>query len=228
MPGVHLPGVQRLCRDHRHAPAAARRGASLWLTGGRTGPAGLGRGIVDASRRASLPPGRGTASRWFTPNGKPPTGGDPTAALSTSARRSPAWIPSDDRLAPPLEPIPGHPLVAVRHRHRPIGFAFSISPLHIGVETLLLGCSPLRRSLAYVLGWTLANVPVVTLLLPVNHPGLQADGEITGLYPLWAGSLLLPPLARVLSSGTIRAHRSCASRNSCSAARVGWLVGVLA
>ncbi|MEB3317108.1 MAG: GAP family protein, partial [Cyanobacteriota bacterium] len=45
-----------------------------------------------------------------------------------------------------------------------IGIAFS--PLHIGVVTLLLlGRSPLRRSFAYVLGWTLANVLAVALLL---------------------------------------------------------------
>jgi len=173
-----------------------------------------------------------------------------------------------------------------------IGIAFS--PLHIGVVTLLLlGRNPLRRSLAYVLGWTLANVLAVILLmlvgtefaislehgareqvlidllgaggllalglyqltpqatlgeegmalrlmnrlpeagdlllvllgaggalltpenlvfylkeaglLMVNHPGLQADVEITGMYALMASSLmLLPPLAWVLSSGAIR------------------------
>ena len=45
-----------------------------------------------------------------------------------------------------------------------IGIAFS--PLHIGVVTLLLlGRSPLRRSFAYVLGWTLANVMAVALLM---------------------------------------------------------------
>ena len=45
-----------------------------------------------------------------------------------------------------------------------IGIAFS--PLHIGVVTLLLlGRSPLRRSFSYVLGWTLANVLAVALLL---------------------------------------------------------------
>jgi hypothetical protein len=147
-----------------------------------------------------------------------------------------------------------------------IGIAFS--PLHIGVVTLLLlGRNPLRRSMAYVLGWTLANVLAVTLLmllgtefsislehgareqvlidllgaggllalglyqltpqatigeegmalrlmnrlpeagdlLLINHPGLQADVEITGLYALMASSLmLLPPLAWVLSAGAIR------------------------
>ena len=45
-----------------------------------------------------------------------------------------------------------------------IGIAFS--PLHIGVVTLLLlGRAPLRRSFAYVLGWTLANLVAVALLL---------------------------------------------------------------
>ena len=45
-----------------------------------------------------------------------------------------------------------------------IGIAFS--PLHIGVVTLLLlGRAPLRRSFAYVLGWTLANLLAVALLM---------------------------------------------------------------
>jgi len=138
-----------------------------------------------------------------------------------------------------------------------IGIAFS--PLHIGVVTLLLlGRNPLRRSLSYVVGWTLANVlalgfyqltPQATIgeegmalrlmnrlpeagdlllvvlgaggalltpenlvfylkqagLLLINHPGLRADLEITGLYALAASSLLLlPPLAWIGSSGSIR------------------------
>ena len=42
-------------------------------------------------------------------------------------------------------------------------------------------------------------------LLLINHPGLRADVEITGLYALMASSLmLLPPLAWVVSSGAIR------------------------
>jgi hypothetical protein len=45
-----------------------------------------------------------------------------------------------------------------------IGIAFS--PLHIGVVTLLLlGRAPLRRSFAYVLGWTLSNVLAVAVLM---------------------------------------------------------------
>ena len=45
-----------------------------------------------------------------------------------------------------------------------IGIAFS--PLHIGVVTLLLlGRDPLRRSFAYVLGWSLANLGAVLLLM---------------------------------------------------------------
>lgn len=49
-----------------------------------------------------------------------------------------------------------------------IGIAFS--PLHIGVVTLLLlGRAPLRRSLAYVVGWTLANVMAVILLMLLGH-----------------------------------------------------------
>jgi len=48
-----------------------------------------------------------------------------------------------------------------------IGIAFS--PLHIGVVTLLLlGRAPLRRSFAYVLGWTLANVLAVVVLMLVG------------------------------------------------------------
>ncbi|MFM7235267.1 MAG: GAP family protein [Cyanobium sp.] len=49
-----------------------------------------------------------------------------------------------------------------------IGIAFS--PLHIGVVTLLLlGRSPLRRSFAYVLGWTLANVLAVAALMVLGQ-----------------------------------------------------------
>lgn len=59
-----------------------------------------------------------------------------------------------------------------------IGIAFS--PLHIGVVTLLLlGREPLRRSFAYVLGWTLANVLAVAMLLLLgSHMELSlAHGE---------------------------------------------------
>lgn len=49
------------------------------------------------------------------------------------------------------------------------GMGIAFSPLHIGVVTLLLlGRSPLRRSFAYVLGWTLANVLAVLLLMLVG------------------------------------------------------------
>ncbi len=195
-----------------------------------------------------------------------------------------------------------------------IGIAFS--PLHIGVVTLLLlGRNPLRRSLAYVLGWTLANVLAVTLLmllghefslslehgereqvlidllgaggllalglyqltpqatlgeegmalrlmnrlpeagdlllvllgaggalltpenlvfylkeaglLMINHPGLQADVEITGLYALMASSLLLlPPLAWIGSGGSIR--ESIVRLEEWLQHRAESLVGVLA
>lgn len=191
------------------------------------------------------------------------------------------------RIAPPLSP-------SLFTQSSLFGIGIAFSPLHIGVVTLLLlGRNPLRRSLAYVLGWTLANVLAVTLLmlvgsefaislehgareqvlidllgaggllalglyqltpqatigeegmalrlmnrlpeagdlllvllgaggalltpenlvfylkeaglLLINHPGLRADVEITGLYALMASSLmLLPPLAWVLSSGAIR------------------------
>lgn len=195
-----------------------------------------------------------------------------------------------------------------------IGIAFS--PLHIGVVTLLLlGRNPLRRSLAYVVGWTLANVLAVTLLmllgshfqvslehgereqvlidllgagallalglyqltpqalmgeegmalklmnrlpevdtlmliaigaagalltpenlvfylkeaglLLINHPGLSADLEVSGLFALAASSLLLlPPLAWILSGGSIRA--TIAALEEWLQHKAEWLVGVLA
>jgi hypothetical protein len=195
-----------------------------------------------------------------------------------------------------------------------IGIAFS--PLHIGVVTLLLlGRAPLRRSFAYVLGWTLANVLAVALLLLlgshfalslahgereqvlidllgaggllalgiyqltpqaligeegmalrlmnrlpqldtivlvgigaagalltpenlvfylkeaslllINHPGLSADLEVGGLFGLAASSfLLLPPLAWILSSGSIRG--AIASLEEWLQHKAEWLVGVLA
>ena len=195
-----------------------------------------------------------------------------------------------------------------------IGIAFS--PLHIGVVTLLLlGRSPLRRSFAYVLGWTLANLLAVAVLmllgtsfsislahgareqvlidllgaggllalglyqltpqaligeegmalrlmnklpevdtamlvligaagalltpenlvfylkeaglLLVNHPGLSADIEVSGLFALMASSLLLlPPLAWITTSGTIR--EPIARLEDWLQHRAEWLVGVLA
>ncbi|MFN6134492.1 MAG: GAP family protein [Synechococcaceae cyanobacterium] len=195
-----------------------------------------------------------------------------------------------------------------------IGIAFS--PLHIGVVTLLLlGRAPLRRSFAYVLGWTLANVLAVAVLmllgqrldlspdhgereqvlidllgaggllalgiyqrtpqaligeegmalrlmnrlpqldtivlvgigaagalltpenrvfylqeaslLLINHPGLSADLEVGGLFGLAASSfLLLPPLAWILSSGSIRG--AIASLEEWLQHKAEWLVGVLA
>jgi hypothetical protein len=195
-----------------------------------------------------------------------------------------------------------------------IGIAFS--PLHIGVVTLLLlGRSPLRRSFAYVLGWTLANLLAVAVLmllgisfsislshgereqvlidllgaggllalglyqltpqaligeegmalrlmnklpdvdttmlvaigaagalltpenlvfylkeaglLLINHPGLSADLEVTGVFALMASSLLLlPPLAWIGSSGTIR--EPIARLENWLQHRAEWLVGVLA
>ena len=195
-----------------------------------------------------------------------------------------------------------------------IGIAFS--PLHIGVVTLLLlGRSPLRRSFAYVLGWTLANVLAVGLLmvlgqffsislsqgereqvlidllgagallalglyqltpqalmgeegmalklmnrlpevdtfmlvaigaagalltpenlvfylkeaglLLINHPGLSADLEVSGLFALAASSLLLlPPLAWIVSRGSIR--ESIARLEDWLQHKAEWLVGVLA
>ena len=59
-----------------------------------------------------------------------------------------------------------------------IGIAFS--PLHIGVVTLLLlGRAPLRRSFAYVLGWSLANLLAVGLLMLLgsSFPISLAHGE---------------------------------------------------
>lgn len=195
-----------------------------------------------------------------------------------------------------------------------IGIAFS--PLHIGVVTLLLlGKAPLRRSFAYVLGWTLANVLAVGLLmvlgqsfaislthgereqvlidllgagallalglyqltpqaligeegmalklmnrlpevdtlmliaigaagalltpenlvfylkeaglLLINHPGLSADLEVSGLFALAASSLLLlPPMAWIVSRGSIR--ESIARLEDWLQHKAEWLVGVLA
>jgi hypothetical protein len=162
-----------------------------------------------------------------------------------------------------------------------IGIAFS--PLHIGVVTLLLlGRDPLRRSFAYVLGWSLANLLAVALglyqltpqavlgeegmalrmmnrlpqmatgalvlvgaagalltpenlvfylkeagLLLINHPGLRADVEVSGLFVLAASSLLLlPPLAWIASGGSIRAP--IAALEEWLQHRAEWLVGVLA
>jgi len=176
-----------------------------------------------------------------------------------------------------------------------IGIAFS--PLHIGVVTLLLlGKEPLRRSFAYVLGWSLANLLAVLLLmllggslamtphhghrdqvlidligeegmalrlmnrlpematgllvlvgaagalltpenlvfylkeaglLLINHPGLKADVEVSGLFVLAASSLLLlPPLAWIVSSGSIRGP--IAALEEWLQHKAEWLVGVLA
>jgi hypothetical protein len=188
-----------------------------------------------------------------------------------------------------------------------IGIAFS--PLHIGVVTLLLlGKEPLRRSFAYVLGWSLANMLAVLLLLLlggslaltpqhghrdqvlidligaggllalglyqltpqaligeegmalrlmnklpematwllvlvgaagalltpenlvfylkeaglllINHPGLKADVEAA------SSLLLLPPLAWIVSSGSIRGP--IAALEEWLQHKAEWLVGVLA
>ena len=64
-------------------------------------------------------------------------------------------------------------------------------------------------------------------LLLINHPGLQADLEVTGLYALMASSLLLlPPLAWVASSGSIR--EPIARLEEWLQHRAEGLVGVLA
>lgn len=87
-----------------------------------------------------------------------------------------------------------------------IGIAFS--PLHIGVVTLLLlGRSPLRRSFAYVLGWTLANVLAVALLLLLgSHFALSlAHGEREQVLIdlVGAGGLLALGLYQLTPQATI-------------------------
>ncbi|MEB3263448.1 MAG: GAP family protein [Synechococcus sp.] len=57
------------------------------------------------------------------------------------------------------------------------GFGIAFSPLHIGVVTLLLlGPSPLRRSFAYVSGWTVANL-IATVLLVLLGSGFAFSLE---------------------------------------------------
>jgi len=64
-------------------------------------------------------------------------------------------------------------------------------------------------------------------LLLINHPGLRADLEITGLYALTASSLLLlPPLAWIGSAGSIR--EPIARLEEWLQSRAESLVGVLA
>ncbi|MFN7679011.1 MAG: GAP family protein [Cyanobacteriota bacterium] len=87
-----------------------------------------------------------------------------------------------------------------------IGIAFS--PLHIGVVTLLLlGRAPLRRSFAYVLGWTLANVLAVALLLLLgSHFALSlAHGEREQVLIdlVGAGGLLALGLYQLTPQATI-------------------------
>jgi hypothetical protein len=64
-------------------------------------------------------------------------------------------------------------------------------------------------------------------LLLINHPGLRADLEISGLFVLAASSLLLlPPLAWIVSAGSIRAP--IAALEEWLQHKAEWLVGVLA
>jgi hypothetical protein len=64
-------------------------------------------------------------------------------------------------------------------------------------------------------------------LLLINHPGLSADLEVSGLFALAASSLLLlPPLAWIVSRGAIRA--SIARLEDWLQHKAEWLVGVLA
>jgi hypothetical protein len=87
-----------------------------------------------------------------------------------------------------------------------IGIAFS--PLHIGVVTLLLlGRSPLRRSFAYVLGWTLANLlAVAALMLLGSHFAISLEhGEREQILIdlLGAGGLLALGLYQLTPQATI-------------------------
>ncbi|MFZ0407586.1 MAG: GAP family protein [Cyanobium sp.] len=87
-----------------------------------------------------------------------------------------------------------------------IGIAFS--PLHIGVVTLLLlGRAPLRRSFAYVLGWSLANLLAVALLMllgssfPISLAHGERDQVLIDL--LGAGGLLALGLYQLTPQATI-------------------------
>lgn len=64
-------------------------------------------------------------------------------------------------------------------------------------------------------------------LLLLNEPGLKADAEVTGLFTLMASSLLLlPPLAWLVSRGSIR--ESITKLEDWLQHKAEWLVGVLA
>ena len=64
-------------------------------------------------------------------------------------------------------------------------------------------------------------------LLLINHPGIPADLEVSGLFALMASSLLLlPPLAWIVSSGSIR--EPIARLEEWLQHKAEWLVGVLA
>ena len=87
-----------------------------------------------------------------------------------------------------------------------VGIAFS--PLHIGVVTLLLlGRSPLRRSFAYVLGWTLANVlAVAALMLVGSHFDVSlehGEREQVLIDLVGAGGLLALGLYQLTPQATI-------------------------
>ena len=61
----------------------------------------------------------------------------------------------------------------------------------------------------------------------VNHPGLKADVEVSGLFVLAASSLLLlPPLAWIVTSGSIRGP--IAALEEWLQHKAEWLVGVFA
>jgi hypothetical protein len=87
-----------------------------------------------------------------------------------------------------------------------IGIAFS--PLHIGVVTLLLlGRAPLRRSFAYVLGWTLANVlAVLALMLLGSHFAINlehGEREQVLIDLLGAGGLMALGLHQLTPQATV-------------------------
>jgi hypothetical protein len=64
-------------------------------------------------------------------------------------------------------------------------------------------------------------------LLLLNEPGLKADAEVTGLFTLMASSLLLlPPLAWLVSRGSIR--EAITKLEDWLQHKAEWLVGVLA
>ena len=82
--------------------------------------------------------------------------------IELQACRVPVFIPLLSSLAQ-LNPV----LVT---KSSLFGFGIAFSPLHIAVVALLLlGPTPVRRALAYVAGWSLANALAIVLLMVLGE-----------------------------------------------------------